>query len=181
MTRIPYNQKVYVDRRWKHFNKILKDNGIDYFLVFGTCLGIIREGGYIEKDDDLDLGMLYNEEKIKKLIDILSKNGYEIRRILYCENNDIKKKYGEKSIRNIHFFIDNILFDMFILYKIENHYILADNWIIKTDLEKLITVEYVGMKLNVPKDYEKFLEEIYKDWKIPTGGGAWDKGWKYDG
>lgn len=41
----------------KDIDAVCRENGIEYFLDAGTCLGAIRHGGFIPWDDDVDLGM----------------------------------------------------------------------------------------------------------------------------
>lgn len=39
------------------FSKICQKHNLTYFLVGGSCLGMIRHKGFIPWDDDIDLGM----------------------------------------------------------------------------------------------------------------------------
>ena len=41
-----------------YFDKLCTDNGIQYWLSSGTCLGAVRHGGFIPWDDDLDVEMM---------------------------------------------------------------------------------------------------------------------------
>lgn len=53
------------------FIKICKENDITYFGVGGTGIGALRHGGFIPWDDDIDIGLLYND--YLKLIDVYKK------------------------------------------------------------------------------------------------------------
>ena len=41
----------------KDIDRVCRENGIEYFLDSGSCLGAIRHAGFIPWDDDMDLGM----------------------------------------------------------------------------------------------------------------------------
>lgn len=45
----------------REFVRICNKYDIQYFAVFGTCIGAIRHKGFIPWDDDMDFGMLREE------------------------------------------------------------------------------------------------------------------------
>lgn len=54
---------------------ILKDMGYDSYLGYGTLLGVVREGKLIEHDDDIDIIILFKDNKniINNYINLLWK------------------------------------------------------------------------------------------------------------
>ena len=42
---------------------ILKDNNIDYWLDFGTCLGAYRDNDFISHDTDIDISICVKDLK----------------------------------------------------------------------------------------------------------------------
>ena len=52
----------------------LKVNDIQAFLVSGTLLGFIREGGLLEHDNDLDIGVFADEVTTEELVQFLQEN-----------------------------------------------------------------------------------------------------------
>lgn len=53
----------------KDIDALCKKHGITYFLVAGSALGAVRHKGFIPWDDDLDIGMSYDD--YVKFIDVL--------------------------------------------------------------------------------------------------------------
>lgn len=66
----------------KDIDKLCKENDIEYYLVYGSCLGAVRHKGFIPWDDDLDIGMTY--DNYIKFLDLcekeLNKNKYYVQR-----------------------------------------------------------------------------------------------------
>lgn len=80
MTIMFIKNKSYNSDEWKLFQKyqlyiltkfieLCEQNNLKYHLIFGSLLGCVREGGMIPWDDDIDVGMPY--EDYKKLLNIM--------------------------------------------------------------------------------------------------------------
>ncbi len=109
------------------------------FLVFGLCLGFIREGGYIEGDNDLDIGVACNGEEKDRMIDSLKKKGFN----------------QGRSYRhhNTHFHKNKILVDIYFLES-------------KGFYSSFDSVEYKGKTYPVPSPVKEYLSTCYTNWKI---------------
>lgn len=54
----------------KDFQKIAKENNIEYFAIGGTAIGAVRHGGFIPWDDDIDICISRNDyKKLSKIIE----------------------------------------------------------------------------------------------------------------
>ena len=72
------------------FDKMCKENGINYWIDFGNLLGAVRHKGFIPWDDDFDVGMM--REDYEKLIETC-KDGFPGRDDLYLKfDNNGKDK-----------------------------------------------------------------------------------------
>jgi hypothetical protein len=75
---VPLNKKTCKENL-EILAKILNDNNITFWLSEGTALGAIRQGDFIDYDDDVDIGIWYKDyDKFKKLIPLIKKNDMTI-------------------------------------------------------------------------------------------------------
>ena len=63
-------QRVLI-RLLDDFDRVCRENDIEYFLAGGTALGAIRHGGFLPWDDDIDI--LIKKDQFEKLDKIMSK------------------------------------------------------------------------------------------------------------
>jgi len=57
--------------------KILNEHDVSYYLDFGTLIGAVREKGFIDWDDDVDISLLYEEDydKMQVVLRELKRSG----------------------------------------------------------------------------------------------------------
>lgn len=136
--------------------KLFIENNIqNWFIGYGTLLGIIRNNSCIDNDDDVDI--LFDRNDYDKVINILINNKYELSFIL---NNFIR-------VHTIHAPIDLYVCDI----SNGNYYDSHEKVTWSNCLDsygKLLTYEWYGINLNIPNLYEKKLRGRYgPNWKIP--------------
>ena len=155
-----HNSKEKLNQTLLYICNILNSNNInDWFIAYGTLLGIIRGNSCIEGDDDIDIVINVNEKD--KLINILKYYGFSLD---WRSCNRIIKTNETSKYSSIDFYLSEV----------DNNGNYKDNWEDVlwsncTDLNnKLLKYKWKNIYLNLPNNYKtKLLNRYGEKWNIP--------------
>jgi len=161
-------------------NKVFEELNISYWLVYGTLLGVYRDGKFIEHDDDIDVG-LFLDDYSKDIRVVLQKYGFRLVREILIDNGE----YGREETYNL----EGIDIDLFYFSKKENCFKVHDfkneddkSWA-KTIQDKgglivrertfkkfdIIYINFLDSKYPIPNNTHKHLASVYgEDFMIPN-------------
>ncbi len=190
---IKWKNKVKKNKRIATFQRIgyrlnqevfdaLKDSGFVYYIGAGGLLGLIREGGFLKYDDDLDYFIkMPDANGWAKLTRMLEKAGFRLMHLFFGDDKILELAFQKEGIQ-----IDFIgLFQKnddemyyYSLYR-EKNIEYADNEVSTaiTHLDNIdeCTVKEVNESLfMLPKDWEKVIVAAYgKSWRTPIKNFSW--------
>jgi len=147
----PISIPQIADRILDEFFQITTQLKIRACLAYGLCLGLIRDGAYIEGDNDLDVIVVCNGEEKIRLIDALEKNGFNQGRSFSLPYN------------NTHFHKRRILVDIY--FREPGRF-----------YSNFDSVQYRGKAYPTPSPVKEYLTVCYSNWKIKE-----DKATRYYG
>lgn len=133
-----------------------KHNIHDWFIVFGTLLGIVRENSCIEGDDDLDLMINYDYQKLRS---IFEKEGFTFTSDFGIKNPDtILKTEPCDKYASFDFYMSSV--------EGKNYFSQWQN--IEFQNIEINTKAWKSTYINLPKSPEFILEKLYgSTWQTP--------------
>jgi hypothetical protein len=144
----------------KKIANILNNASIDeWFISYGTLLGIIREDSCINGDDDVDINICINHRM--QLYFLLISNGFKI----WIDKPDFIKTLPTEEVGSIDFYF----------YEMKGG-LCNDTWnkIIWNNCVdesgSFIKKEWGGAILNLPNDPKQKLKAKYGNWEVPADG-----------
>jgi tetratricopeptide (TPR) repeat protein len=139
------------------FSEVMENHGIQYFLMGGTLLGLIRDNKLLPWDKDLDFGCFSEEATASNLWDIFMKSPF----FLPMGTTD------ERLIKLRH--ITGVTVDIFVNHRDGNSMWHGGQFVSWCDKPfKLSTVDFEGMTLYIPDNPEEYLENHYgESWRKP--------------
>ena len=138
----PFNLPAAADRVLDEFFSISKRLNIPSFLLYGTCLGFYRDGGYIDGDNDLDVGSIGD---VPALVGALIKADFLLVAVVST---------------NVHFLKHGILLDLYFNFPSVEYFQAFDKF------------NYKNKPYNFPSPLEDFLVSEYGDWKTKSSAQA---------
>ena len=125
--------------------------------AYGSLLGIIRENGFIEWDEDIDLFILKEDkEKFLNALWDLKKVGFDLIR-------DVRVGHLYSVIRKGEY-VDFYIMDSVTPEIRTTH---GGGFVFEKYLKDLIDWDFNGLTIKVPREYEECLEFMYGDWRTP--------------
>ena len=146
-------------KKLKWIKKVFDNAHVEFWLSGGQVLGLIREGGFLYNDHDIDLGM--HEKDLWRALEALKKEKteYEIRKINNMTPRALKISGG------IDVFIFHIRGNEAYAVTHCEGFGYAYHMYPKTLFESFQEIEFQGEKYRVPNPPERYLELEYGDWK----------------
>lgn len=147
---------------------------VPWYVISGTLLGLVREGGFLAHDYDIDLGIHAEDASIDQLVRrIDSSNKFTLRK------NDVQQElFGNGNgqpvklsrpvlVKLVH--ASGVSIDIFLHYldgDIRWHGSSLHRWE-NTDFS-LTEYDLCGVRVLGPTDAPRYLEENYGDWRTPV-------------
>ncbi len=167
------NENLTIDENFSVLIFITKlINELEYFVFFGTLLGLVRENNLIQNDDDIDIYI--NIKERDKLIKILVENNIVVDLNLKVNQDNsflqVQKEINNKNAIIDFYFFDETLDDLYLVEK-WNFEGGTNNPSKHLRIPKIFThpiqkVEKRSCHINFPAQPEYLCEFLYgKNWK----------------
>jgi len=149
--------------------KALDEIGINFWLDYGTLLGVYRDGKLISYDTDVDVGV-FLDDYTENIIKALEKNGFVYERKIIVDQG----RYAmEQSFSYL-----NVKIDIF-YYRKEGNKMISHLFPLNdkkkytvreiyTTYSDFTSIDFLKQSFSIPKNTEQRLQETYgEDWRIP--------------
>ena len=157
----------------RDFIEACREAGMNPFLMWGTLLGCVREGGFLKHDHDIDVGILARDwPKRNLLIEAMRRRGYGL-------DEDACGNYKIRFVgRDLLGYLDVDAFFpwegkmvCFFDHKQGKH----GAWFPLDALSNFRGVTFNGIHASIPDPPERVLETIYGDWRTPVKEHDWSR------
>ncbi|MFF2178497.1 LicD family protein [Lysinibacillus sp. NPDC058147] len=155
------NTHKYATNLLRNLIILFNKEDVEYFLDYGTLLGVVRDGDLIEWDEDIDFKV--KDECKKDLLNILNS--------FIVDNPSVSLKYDEASGIRLFIAHSNIkpfTIDFEVLKESSEGYFTNEYTFPREFFTQSSIYRWGSLDVKVSRLYEKYLVYIYgNDWKIP--------------
>jgi phosphorylcholine metabolism protein LicD len=153
-------------------DNVLVKNKIDYTVTGGTLLGLVRDGGIIPHDDDVDLDIFEDQEDetIRILEEYFRNSGekYKIIKASFGFKMVHKKSYSMllDNGAQIDFFVrsrNGVYVNQEACQKWPEACSIPMDWLLPASRK-----QFGKIMVNAPSNPESILTQFYNDWSIPV-------------
>jgi hypothetical protein len=156
------------------FAKEFPIESLEWYIISGTFLGLIREGGFLSHDYDIDFGVHAETFQSETFIEsIKSSKKFSLRKVdnqKHFELHQDRLEYVDEKITLIKIIHETQLnVDIFVHYLEDGvrwHGSSFHRWDNKEFV--LNRYQFEGVEVNAPADSDLYLTENYGDWKTPV-------------
>ena len=142
---------------------ILDKAGVEFFLRGGTLLGCMREGDFLAHDKDVDIGVFETIGKDDLMQLIKASPQFSLHPDPHAQDNRVSF-----SVQHV----NTTGFDIYFHSDCGDHYrvecFMPGQSFTRTFTKfTLKPVEFAGGMYLVPDDHDRYLTELYGDWRVP--------------
>lgn len=161
---------------YQRVRKVLQDYaGYDAFLIYGTLLGAVREGGYIGHDADFDSAFVSKQRtgeaavaELREIALLLLHEGFAVEAMRACLHIHDREN-PEHRIDLFHVYFDDEAVMRFPFG------VAGTSTLLETDWSGTKEVDFPGGKALIPVNGEQVVEHLYgADWRRPKPGFNWN-------
>ena len=169
----PFVRKTWPEFSFRvHGETFLKDMieagreaGMKPFLMWGTLLGLVREGGLIKHDKDIDVGILAQDwSKRHLLIEGMQRRGY-----ILAFDRKYKIRFNRRD-RMFHLDVD-VFFrweDKMVCLLLLDDGRFQGAWFPPHLFDSFRSCAFLGTEVLIPDPPEPILGAVYGDWRTPV-------------
>jgi SAM-dependent methyltransferase len=155
---------------------VREEFGYDAFLLYGSLLGAVREGGFIGHDLDFDSGYVSRHRdgpaaarELQQIAYALIKRGYTVHCKFTCLHvSDERRGSARIDLFHLYFDAEGVLRFPF--------GVAGTTRLTETQWSGTTEIDFVGHKVAVPAAAEAMVEHIYgASWRTPNPAFRWER------